>query len=537
MQDRVEQDIRDVIIVGAGFAGLYGVHRAVCSGLDVIGIEAAPGVGGTWYWNRYPGARCDVESIDYSYSFDEDLQSSWRWSEKFAAQPEILAYLEHVARRFDLLRHFRFGRTVTAARFDEDTATWTLRTDDGARHRARFVVFATGCLSAPIRPDIPGVDTFAGEELFTSRWPERGVSFEGKRVGVIGTGSSGIQITPIIARECARLTVFQRTANYSVPCPNRPLTASDHRRIRAEYVARRQKSAYAPAATPHEGHPRKALDCTDDERTAALEERWNGGGVLFNKVFPDQNSDPVANDIVREFAEAKIRARIDDPRVAADLIPDDHPIGTKRICTDTGYYETFNRPNVHLVNLRREPIEEITPGGIRTADGFIELDTLVYATGFDAMTGALLRIDIRGAAGANIRDALGDGPVTYLGFGLPGSPNMFSINSIGTPSVLANMVLHSEQQIDWVFDLIEHARRTGITRAEARADAAARWTDHLGEVAAGTLFVRANSWYLGANVSGKKRVFMPYLGGFGNYRRHCDAERDGGYPGFQLQAR
>ncbi|MBB5912977.1 cation diffusion facilitator CzcD-associated flavoprotein CzcO [Nocardia transvalensis] len=534
MQGSAEQDIRDVVIVGAGFAGLYGVHRAVRSGLDVIGLEAGAGVGGTWYWNRYPGARCDVESVDYSYSFDEDLQHSWRWSERFAAQPEILAYLEHVADRFDLLRHYRFGRTVISARFDDATALWTLRTDDGVAYRTRFVVFATGCLSAPIRPDLPGARTFAGEELFTSRWPERGVSFAGKRIGVIGTGSSGIQITPIIARECAELTVFQRTANYSVPCPNRPLTDDDQRRIRTEYPARRAKSAYAPAATPHESHPRAALECSGDERRAAMEERWNGGGVLFNKVFPDQNSDLAANDIVREFAEAKIRARVEDPRVAADLIPGDHPIGAKRICTDSGYFETFNRPNVRLVNLRREPIEEITPSGVRTSGGFVELDTLVYATGFDAMTGALLRIDIEGSGGAHIRDALGDGPVTYLGFGLPGFPNMFSINSIGTPSVLANMVLHSEQQIDWVFDLIEHTRRAGIARVEARAEAAAEWTTHLGEVAERTLFVRADSWYLGANVGGKKRVFMPYLGGFGAYRRRCDAEREDGYPGFSL---
>ncbi|APA97038.1 Cyclohexanone monooxygenase [Nocardia seriolae] len=526
----------DVIIIGAGFAGLHGVHQAARAGLNVLGLEAGDDVGGTWYWNRYPGARCDVESVDYSYSFDEELQQSWTWTERFAAQPEILAYMRHVADRFDLKRHYRFGQRVTGARFDEAAAEWTLSTESGAEFRSQFVVFATGCLSAPIKPNLPGIETFAGEELFTAQWPEQGVSFEGKRVGVIGTGSSGIQVSPIIAREAQALTVFQRSANFSVPVPNRPWTEQEQGEIRATYRERRENSYYAPAATPHRSLETKALELTAAEREQAMEDRWNGGGVLFNKVFPDQNSDQAANELVREFAVAKIRAKVDDPAVAADLVPYDHPIGTKRICTDSGYYEMFNRPNVELVNLRREAIVEVTPTGIRTADRFIELDTLVYATGFDAMTGALLRIDLHGAADARLGDTWVDGPVTYLGFGIPGFPNLFSANSVGTPSVMANMVLHSEQQLDWVLTLIQHCRAKGIRTVAAREDAAVKWTDHLLEVAEGTLFIKANSWYMGANIEGKKRVFMPYIGGFGNYRRYCDEERDNGYPNFELSA-
>lgn len=526
----------DVIIIGAGFAGLYGVHRAARAGLNVLGLEAGQDVGGTWFWNRYPGARCDVESVDYSYSFDAELEQSWTWTERFAAQPEILSYINHVADRFELRQRYEFGQRVSAASFDDESGIWTLRTESGAEYRSQFVVFATGCLSAPIKPNLPGIETFAGEELFTAQWPEQGASFAGKRVGVIGTGSSGIQVSPIIAREAEALTVFQRSANFSVPVPNRPWTDAEQSDIRATYRERREKSYYAGAATPHASLQTKALELSPQEREAAMEDRWSGGGVLFNKVFPDQNSDLAANEVVREFAVAKIRAKIDDQSVADDLIPYDHPIGTKRICTDSGYYEMFNRPNVTLVNLRRDPITEVTPTGVRTADGFIELDTLVYATGFDAMTGALLRIDLHGSHDARLGDTWADGPVTYLGFGIPGFPNMFSINSVGTPSVMANMVLHSEQQLDWVLALVEHCRANGIRKAEAREEAAVKWTDHLLEVAEGTLFVKANSWYMGANVAGKKRVFMPYIGGFGNYRRYCDAERDNGYPNFELTA-
>ncbi|EHR50311.1 putative flavoprotein involved in K+ transport [Saccharomonospora marina XMU15] len=531
------QQVRDVLVVGAGFAGLYALHRFRQDGFDVQGVEAAPGVGGTWYWNRYPGARCDVESVDYSYSFDERLQQEWRWSERYAAQPEILAYLEHVARRFDLECLIRFETRVTCARFDEQDSMWTVGTDTGDTLRARYLVLATGCLSAVHTPDIPGAADFAGEVLFTANWPHHPPSFEGRRVGVLGTGSSGIQSIPILAREAASLTVFQRSANYSVPMPNQVLSDEEWERIRADYPARRRKSAYAPAGTPHEPYPKGALEIGEEERRAALEARWQQGGVLFGKTFPDQMSDLAANDVARRFAEEKIRRIVHDPVTARDLIPTDHPIGTKRICTDIGYYETFNRPNVRLVNLRREPITRITETGIRTGGGEYELDVLVYATGFDAMTGSLSRMALSGRDDVRIQDVWAHGPLTYLGLGIPGFPNLFNLGGPGCPSVLANMVLHSEQQVDWVADLVTWCASNGIDQVEPRHDAAVKWTEHVQQVSRRTLFPMASSWYTGANIEGKPRGFMPYAGGFGNYRTSCDQVRSDGYEGMVFTRR
>jgi len=522
----------DVIVIGAGFAGLYAVHRAACAGLSVIGVEAAPDVGGTWYWNRYPGARCDVESVDYSYSFDDDLQQSWTWTERFAAQPEILAYLRHVTDRFDLRRHYRFGVDVVGATFEG--GRWQVR-GGGQSFEARFLVCATGCLSAMNRPDIPGAGEFAGQVYFTAAWPREDPDLRGRRVGLIGTGSSGIQVAPIIAGQADHLVVFQRSANYSIPMPNRPWSPDEQREIRDRYPERRRLSAYASAGTPHGTYPKNAVDTDPWERTDALWKRWREGGVLFAKTFPDQNSDPAANDIARAFAEERIREIVDDPAVAADLIPGDHPIGSKRICTDAGYYATFNRDNVRLVNLRREPIDAITAQGVQTIDATYPCDVLIFATGFDALTGALTRIDPAGPGGERLRDIWAEGPVTFLGLMIPGLPNLFSISGPGSPSVLANMVLHAEIQVDWVMDLILAARERGVDEVEPRADAARAWTDHVAHAADQTLFTKAaSSWYLGANIDGKKRTFMPYAGGFGTYRRHCDEIARTGYPGLVL---
>ncbi len=529
-----EAESCDVLVVGAGFAGIYTVIRARAAGLDVRGIEAGSDVGGTWYWNRYPGARCDVESIDYSYSFDEELQREWVWSERFAAQPEIRAYISHVADRYDVRPHFRFDERVTAARFDEASARWQVGTDAGTRMSARHLVLATGSLSAPHLPDIPGVDRFAGEVLMTAAWPEGPVDVSGKRVGVIGTGSSGIQSVPILAESAAHLTVFQRSANYTVPASNRPFDESDQVAIQRDYPQRRATSWASTAGSPHVSHPQEVWDLDEDAVREALEQRWQEGGVLFAKTFPNQTIDPAVNDIAREFAEAKIRSIVRDPQVAEDLIPTDHPIGTKRICTDDGYYATFNRDNVSLVNLRRTPIEEITADGIRTTDGLVELDVLVFATGFDAMTGAVTRIDIVGPRGESIADAWADGPVTYLGMTVPGFPNLFALNGPGSPSVLANMVLTAEQQVNWMVDLITHCDAHGHTLLEPRRDAAEAWFDHVNQAAAATLFPKANSWYMGANIDGKTRVFMPYIGGFKRYLDLCDEARDAGYAGFVL---
>ena len=528
----------DVIVIGAGFAGLYAVHRAASAGVSVIGIEAAPDVGGTWYWNRYPGARCDVESVDYSYSFDEALQQSWTWSERFAAQPEILAYLRHVADHFDLRRHYRFGVDIVGASFDQGDGRWHVRSAAGQTYAGQFLLCATGCLSAVNRPDICGVDDFAGDVYFTAAWPREDPDLRGKRVGLVGTGSSGIQAVPIIAEQAENLVVFQRSANYSIPMPNRPWSAAEQQQIQEQYPERRRTSAYAPAGTPHGTYHKKAVDTEPQECAEALWRRWREGGVLFAKTFPDQNSDLAANDIARVFAEERIREIVTDPVVATDLIPVDHPIGTKRICTDAGYYATFNRGNVRLVNLRREPIDAITAHEVRTSDAVYPCDVLIFATGFDAMTGALTRINPSGPGGERLQDIWANGPVTFLGLMVPGLPNLFTISGPGSPSVLANMVLHAEVQVDWTINLVLAARRLGVTEVEPRRDAARAWTDHVAKAAEQTLFPKAaSSWYLGANIEGKKRVFMPYAGGFGTYRRHCDDAARQNYAGLVLTTR
>jgi len=526
----------DAVVIGAGFAGLYAVHRAREAGLSVLGIEAAEGPGGTWYWNRYPGARCDVESLDYSYSFDEQLQQEWRWTERYATQPEIHNYLEHVADRFDLRRLFRFGERVLSAHFDEAAATWTVRTDADTVAVARHLLCATGSLSAPNRPDLPGLDDFGGEVLMTADWPRGGVDLTGRRIAVVGTGSSGIQSIPILAEQAESLTVFQRSANFSVPAYNRRIPDEEYAEALRTYPERRARSWASTAGSPHVSFDREAFELTEEERRAVFEEWWTRGGVLFGKTFPRQTIDREINDLAREFAAEQVRRIVRDPRVAEDLIPTDHPIGTKRICTDSGYFETYNRDNVTLVNLRREPLETFTRWGCKTTGSSYEFDTLVLATGFDALTGALTRIDIRGVGGATMAETWADGALTYLGLAVPGFPNLHNISGAGSPSVLANMVHTAEQHVDWVVDLITSLDERGFRTAEARPDAAVAWTQHVHEVADKTLFTQANSWYMGANIDGKASGFIPYIGGFKTYIDHCDAVRDGGYAGFVLSA-
>jgi cation diffusion facilitator CzcD-associated flavoprotein CzcO len=524
----------DVVVVGAGFAGLYALHRLRGDGLAVRVIEAADGVGGVWYWNRYPGARCDVESVDYSYSFDERLQQEWDWSEKYATQPEILAYLNHVADRFNLRPDITFGARVTEAVLDEDALRWEIRTNTGEVVSARFLVLAVGPLSNVNIPAIDGWESFGGAVYHTANWPPGGVDFTGQRVGVIGTGSSGIQTIPCIAEQARQLYVFQRSANYSIPAGNVPLNDDTRRVQKAGYAERRRLSMASGGGSPHQPHPVPALEASEQERRAAYEKRWQLGGVLFSKTFSDQMLNMAANDTARIFWEEKIRAVVDDPQIAEWLIPSDHPIGTKRICTDDNYFQTFNRDNVTLVNLRVTPILRMDAAGIVTSAAHYDLDALVLATGFDAMTGSVDKLNIVGRGGETLNRAWGSGPVTYLGLGIPGFPNLFNISGPGSPSVLANMALHSELHVDWIANAIGYLDAHRASAMEASQAAAADWTDECTRRAAESLMPRANSWYLGANVPGKPRVFMPYIGGFGTYGQIIADVAAAGYQGFEL---
>ncbi|MFB8077325.1 flavin-containing monooxygenase [Streptomyces sp. NPDC056013] len=530
----VDVDV-DVVVVGAGVTGLYAVHRLRALGHRVRGFERGDDVGGVWHWNRYPGARCDVESVDYSYSFDEELQQEWDWSENYATQPEIVRYLRHVADRFDLRRSYTFSTSVTSAELDEESLRWTVRTDGGEVVSARFCVFAVGCLSSTHVPDIAGAGEFAGATYHTGAWPPEGVDFSGLRVGVIGTGSSGIQAIPLIAEQAAHLTVFQRSANFSIPAGNEPLDERTRRRQKAGYAERRRLSRLSGGGSPHAAHPSATFDVSPEERRAAFEERWELGGVLYSKTFPDQLTDPAANDAARAFWEEKVRALIEDPDAADLLVPTDHPIGTKRIVTDSHYYETFNRDDVRLVSLRENAIERIESSGIVLADGTrVELDALVFATGFDAMTGAIDRVDVRGRGGRALRDVWSEGPRTYLGLGVDGFPNLFNLTGPGSPSVMANVVLCAEQHVDWLGDCLRHLDEHGHRAIEASEEAVEQWVAQCRDRAAATLFPAANSWYLGANIPGKPRVFMPFIGGFGVYGEIIADVAASGYKGFVL---
>ena len=524
----------DAVIVGAGFSGLYMLHRLRGLGLSAVVLEAGEDVGGTWYWNRYPGARCDVESMQYSYSFDETLQQEWRWSERYATQPEILRYANHVADRFDLRRDIRFNTRVSAARFDEGAGLWHLTLQEGGNITARFCIMATGCLSSAKRPEIPGLDDFRGPAYHTGNWPHDGVDFTGLRVGVIGTGSSAIQSIPVIAEQAAQVTVFQRTPNFSVPAHNRPIDEAYERSWKDDYPARRRHARTLRTGIDYPLNPLSALEVGAEERERQYETSWAAGGTAFMAAFSDLLRDEDANATARDFVHRQIRRIVRDPKTAELLCPTNHPIGTKRICVDTDYYATFNRPNVRLVDLRATPIERITDHGVRTSGEDFTVDTLVLATGFDAMTGALLAVDIAGRDGVTLREAWTDGPVSYLGLMVAGFPNLFTITGPGSPSVLSNMMVSIEQHVDWIADTIAAMRARGATTIEATREAQDDWVRHVAEVGASTLYPRANSWYMGVNVPGKPQVFMPYVGGVGTYREICDDIAARGYAGFRL---
>ena len=527
----------DAVIVGAGFSGMYMLHRLRRMGLKVRVLEAGGDVGGTWYWNRYPGARCDVESMSYSFSFDDDLQQEWEWKERYAPQPEILDYASHVADRFDLRRDIDFDTRVTAAAYDEAANLWHIETEAGERYAARYCIMAMGCLSVPRKPDLPGLDRFRGTWVHTGLWPHEGVDFAGKRVGVIGTGSSAIQSIPVMAETAAQVTVFQRTAHYSVPAWNGPLDPQiqrDYKERYDEYRERMRTSESGILYDTREINLRSAAEVPDDERNEQFELRWKQGGFNFQNTFADVTSNQASNDLYADFVRNKIRGMVDDPATAEKLCPTDFPICTKRLCVDTNYYATYNRDNVSLIDLKTSPITEITPDGVRTGDTVHELDIIVFATGFDAVTGALLKVDIKGREGRSLRREWEDGPHTYLGLGMAGFPNLFTITGPGSPSIFTNMMVSIEQHVDWIADCITYLGEHGLDVIEATEAAQEKWTAHVREVGENTLYPKTKSWYMGANVPGKPRVFLAYVAGHRTYTQHCDNAVASGYEGFML---
>jgi cation diffusion facilitator CzcD-associated flavoprotein CzcO len=526
----------DAIIVGAGFSGLYQLIRLRDRlGLSVQVLEAGDGVGGTWYWNRYPGARCDSESHAYCYSFSKELTQEWEWSERYPEQPEIMRYLNYVADRFDLKRDIRFNTRVTAAQYDEAANRWTVLAETGEQFTAKFLITAVGCLSTANVPRIPGLESFEGSWYHTGEWPHEGVDFAGKRVGMIGTGSTGIQAAPVIAETAAHLTVFQRTANYSVPARNAPLTPEFKRYVKDNADEIRQIMNATRNGQPFHISERLALATSPEERDALYEAAWQKGGLEFRATFEDLMVNKAANDTAAHFIRQKIREIVKDPATAVKLSDIDHPYATKRPPIDTDYFETFNRSNVTLVDVKAAPIQRIEPWGIRTSDAEYPLDIIVFATGFDAMTGPLLRMNIVGRNGKTLAEAWDAGPRTYLGLQIPGFPNLFTMTGPGSPSVLCNMPVAIEQHADWITDCIAYMREHGMDRIEARPEAMTNWVEQVNTVAGATLLPLAtSSWYLGANIPGKTRVFMPYAGGMVRYRQICNDVAENNYEGFVL---
>jgi cyclohexanone monooxygenase len=526
----------DAVIVGAGFSGMYMLHKLRELGLSAVVFEAGTDVGGTWYWNRYPGARVDVEGLSYSYSFSPELEQDFQWTERYPTQPELLKYAQYVAERFDLRRDIAFKTRVTSATFDETSSTWRVRTEHEDAVTARFVIMATGCLSASKMPEIPGLETFTGATYHTAHWPHEGVDFTGLRVGIIGTGSSGVQSIPVIAEQAAELTVFQRTPAYSLPARNRSLLPHEQEDMKAHYREWRQLQKESGFGVPVPIPTQSALEVSDEERTKTFEDAWESGSLVnLLSTYTDIAVNQDANDTAKRYFHDKIHQLVRDPQTAADLCPD-YPVGTKRPCLDTGYYEAYNRDNVHLVNLRRTPLVEVTAKGVLTTDREYEFDAIVYATGFDAMTGSLTGVDIRGKAGVSLKETWSAGPRTYLGIESVGFPNLFMVTGPGSPSVLSNMIVSIEQHVDWVVDAIAHLDTHGLKAIEPTLEAQEAWVDHVNEIAMHTLYPKANSWYMGANVPGKPRVFMPYAGGVGEYRKKCDQVAANGYEGFVLSA-
>ena len=525
----------DAVIVGAGFSGLYLLHRLRTLGFTTRVFERGSGVGGTWYWNRYPGARCDVESMQYSYSFDEDLQQEWHWPEKFSAQPDILAYAEHVAKRFDLTKDIDFETEVSKAHFDAATRRWRIETNTGSTVEAQHFIMATGCISTAQIPEIDGLSDYRGNTYHTGKWPHEKVDFTGLRIAVVGTGSSGIQAIPVLAEEAEHVTVFQRTPNYSIPSQNGPMHREYEASWKERYSGLREEMRYTGHGSIKDLNDKPAMSVDDDERQETYTERWKIGGAGFLTSFNDLLFSQESNDTASEFVRQQIRQIVKDPETAEILAPKTYPIGTKRICIDSGYFETYNRDNVDLVDISETSIKRITPTGLIANDQTYDFDSIVFATGFDAMTGTLFNVDIRGRDNLALKEKWYAGPRTYLGLMSEAFPNLFMITGPGSPSVKSNMMVSIEQHVDFVTESIVYMRDRELELMEPELASEDEWVDHVQEVANKTLFPRANSWYMGANIPGKPRLFMPYIGGVGTYRRKCEEVVTDGYKGFRFE--
>lgn len=524
----------DAIVIGAGFAGLYMLHRLRGLGLRARVFEAGDGIGGTWFWNGYPGARCDVDSMQYCYSWSDELQREWHWTERYPTRDEILRYVRHVAERFDLNRDISLNSRVVAGRWLNELGQWQIEIERGPKVTTAFLITATGCLSESHVPDIEGLDQFKGRTFHTGRWPKAPVRFAGQRVGIMGTGSSGIQTIPEIAREATELIVFQRTPNFSIPAWNGPIDPGHKRHWMSNYPALRERARNTRSGILYEYGTRPGVSMSPEERAEEMDRRWKKGGANFVHAFNDTFVNPDSNQFLADYVRTRIRQTVKDPATAEKLLPHDHPIGTKRICVDSGYFETFNRPNVKLIDLRRDPITGFDEAAVLTRSARYEIDAMVFATGYDAVTGALERLNLQGESGQSLRDLWKNGPKSYLGLMTAGFPNLFTITGPGSPSILTNVIVSIEQHVDWITDCLAHMSAQGFQRINAQQDAQDRWVAKVQEIATGTLFVEANSWYVGANIPGKPRVFLPFVGGFSNYSAICREVVQKGYEGFSF---
>ena len=525
----------DVVVVGAGFSGLYLLYRLRKAGFSTRVFERGGDVGGTWYWNRYPGARCDVESLQYSYSFDEQLQQDWHWPEKFSAQPDILAYANHVADRFNLKKDIEFNIEVKASWFDENLKTWKITTNTGEEINAQYFIMATGCISTTQIPNIKGLSDYVGNTFHTGDWPHEEVDFSGQSIAVIGTGSSGIQSIPVLAKQAKKLTVFQRTPNYSIPSQNEPMTKKYERSWKDVYSERRKEMRYSAHGSLKDLNDVPALSVDEDQRQELYTKRWAIGGTGFLGSFNDLLTNANANYTAAEYVRQQIKRVVKDKETAEILCPRSYPIGTKRICIDTGYFETYNRENVKLVDISKKPIQRLVTDGIIVDDQLYPFDSIIFATGFDAMTGSIFNVDIKGRDGLALKEKWNAGPKTYLGLMSASFPNLFMITGPGSPSVKSNMIMSIEQHVDLVIETLLSMRRRGLSVVEPELEAENKWVDHVQEVANKTLFPQANSWYMGANIPGKPRLFMPYIGGVGAYREICEEIVANNYRGFKFE--